>query len=435
MSGRSTFFKGSALTFVEGIANSHLETERNLKGTVTPIVQRLHQELKNKTKELEKGAFKGSKEVDKARNSTQKHIELLGQHTAAFSSSGGKVEPSTDPYILQRGVKHRLNKQVLEENNNRNDLISVQDQFKSFEGHVIETLQQAMQAFLQVVGGQGDRQKVMYSDIVANTMNIRPDFEWNGFIARNSGTLIDPNAPKRTVTNIGFANQDHQSTKPLIAGSLERKSRVALKGYDTGYYVVTPSKYLHQFKDDDDFRTDPSPELSLYLPDCTVGALSGEKFNVKGKDASKGKVGSAMAMTSELSFKAHSNSDAEKWYAVIKDAARGVNIAPISAATSTSGSTSTPTTPAGSRNVSGTQAPPPAQQPTPIQTSVGTQKPTGYQASPLTAGSGSATGPVQPGSAGGGAALAHGGVAPTPTSAGGTHATPTSGVPGKPGQY
>ena len=406
-----------------------METQTNLKGTVLPILERLHSEIKNKSKEYQKGAFKGSKEVDKARNTTQKHIELLGQHTASYSASGGRIEPSNDPYILQRGVKFRLNRQVLEENSNRSDLIAVQDNFKSFEAHIIATFQTAMQAFLTAVGTQADKQRTMYSDMVATTLNIPPDFEWNGFIHRNSGTLIDPSAPKRTISNISFPNENHASTKPLIAGSLERKSRVALKGYDTGYYVVTPSKYLHQFKDDDDFRSDPTPELSLYLPDCTIGAINGEKFNVKGKDSSKGKVGSAMAMNHELAFKAHTHSDAEKWYSVIKqcsDGGAGSSIvSPVSAGTTTA-SSSMPSSPADSRNVSGQHAIPqtaapgavPMQQPAPLQTSA-PQHPTGYHASPITPGTGATPG----------------GVGQTKPAVAGSTTTPTSGVPGQPGQY
>lgn len=229
---------------VKGIANLHLETEKSLGASVLPILQRLHAEIKNKNKELTKGAAKGSKDVDKARNNTQKYIEMLGQHSAAFTSSGGKIEPANDPYILQRGVNHRLHKQVLEENNNRHDLLAVQDSFQQFEAHIIQALQQAMTAFMQYMGTQGDRQKAMYSDMVSTTQRIPLDFEWKGFLHRNSSTLIDPSGPQRSVSNISFANQNHPSTKPLIAGSLERKSRNALKGYSTGYYVVTPSKYL-----------------------------------------------------------------------------------------------------------------------------------------------------------------------------------------------
>ena len=409
----------------QGIANSHLETEKNLKGSVLPILDRLHSEIKNKTKELSKGAVQGSKDVDKSRNTTQKHIELLGQHTAAFSSSGGKVEAANDPYILQRGVHHRLHRQVLEENNNRHDLLAVQDSFASFEAHVIATFQQALSAFLQYTGSQSERQKAMYSDIVSTSQRIPPDFEWKGFVSRNSNTLIDSSVPQRSVSNISFPNQGHASTQPLIAGSLERKSRAVLKGYSTDYYVITPSKYLHEFKSDDDIKEDPVPELSLYLPDCIIGGINGEKFSLKGKDTSKGKVGSAIAMSHELSFKAHSPADAEKWYAVIREA-HGGGGGP--AATSTTLGGSTPTSPVDSRNASGQQPQQPitheSKDPAPIQTQ---QPSTGYHAGPITPGAGTV-----PGSAGPEKVV-------SPQSAGtagtGTGSVPTSGVERAPGEY
>lgn len=90
-----------------------------------------------------------------------------------------------------------------------------------------------------------------------------------------------------------------------------------LKRYDTAFYVVTPSKYLHEFKTDDDFAKDPIPEQSLYLPDCLIGAVDGSKFNIKGKDASKGSLGAKMSMSHEFSFKAHTAADAAKWHQVI----------------------------------------------------------------------------------------------------------------------
>lgn len=390
----------SSLIVLQGIANSHLETEKNLKGSVLPILERLHSEIKNKNKELTKGAAKGSKEVDKARNITQKHIELLGQHSGAFASSGGKIEASNDPYILQRGVNHRLNHQVLEENNNRHDLLAVQDSFMQFEAHVIQTIQQAMSAFLQCVSGQSERQKAMYSDIISTAQHIPPDFEFKGFVHRNSNTLIDPSMPKRTVSNISYPNQNHASTRPLIAGALERKSRAALKGYSASYYVVTPAKYLHEFKDDDDFKKDPIPELSLYLPDCIIGGVDGERFNIKGKDASKGKVGSALAMSHEMAFRAKSPADAEKWWTTIREAAGQGSVGG-----------SMPSSPIEKRNVSGQQVPPEyqetkqpryedpkqhtpthSQQPGQIQTQGLPQQGTGYQGASITPGAGTVSG-------------------------------------------
>ena len=103
---------------------------------------------------------------------------------------------------------------------------------------------------------------------------------------------------------------------------MERKSRnkLSMGGYSAGYYVVTPSKFLHEFKDNDNLRKDPVPELSIYLPDAMIGAVNGVKFHVKGKDVSKGLSGKLTGST-ELAFKAHTPDDAQKWFEVIRAAA------------------------------------------------------------------------------------------------------------------
>lgn len=161
----------------QALVNSHNETSATLKGSVLPIFERLHSEIKNKTKELTKGAGKGSKLVDKARGTSQKHIELLGQHTASFDSTGGAVKAADDPYILQRQVYHRLNKQVIEENNNRGDMLSVQNSFSQFEAHIIQTIQQGISQFNQVVSAQADNTRSLYGDMAGNVRFKAPKFD------------------------------------------------------------------------------------------------------------------------------------------------------------------------------------------------------------------------------------------------------------------
>jgi hypothetical protein len=77
---------------------------------------------------------------------------------------------------------------------------------------------------------------------------------------------------------------------------------------------------LHEFKDSDDARHDPKPELSIYLPDAVIGQPSGEKFNVKGKDRSK-TMSSKLTGSAELSFKAHTPADALRWFEIIRGVA------------------------------------------------------------------------------------------------------------------
>lgn len=333
----------------QGMVNMYLDGEKNLKTAVLPTLERLHKEIKNKSKELSSGASKGAKAVEKARGLTQKHIELLGQNSASFdAAASNKIEQQHDPYLLKRGINHRLNNQVNEENNHRQDILAVQNSFQQFEAHVLQTVQGALDQFHQHMGGQLERQRAMYADILGTAQRIPPDFEWVNFCVRNDATLVNPDSPPRSFSSITFPNMNHRSTQPLIEGSLERRSRAVIKGYSTGYYVVTAARYLHEFKDDDDFRRDPTPELSLYLPDCIVGAIDGIKFSVKGKDVSSGKIGNAFHTNTELSFKAHSPNDAEKWWSVIKDATRAPTPAPASTAVSPAATSPAAASPAAS---------------------------------------------------------------------------------------
>ncbi|KAH8729365.1 hypothetical protein BGZ61DRAFT_345956 [Ilyonectria robusta] len=326
----------------QAMINTNIETEKSIKGSVLPILERLHKEIKHKAKELAHGVQKGAKEVEKARNTTQKHIELLGQQSAAYDSAGGNFQGHDDPYVVRRGILHRLSNQVIAENNHHNDLLAVQTNFSAFEAHVIEVIQQAMEAFTLLAGGQGEKMRALHTDVLGAIQRVTPDFEWNHFQARSADRLVSPDDPARSVEAVVFPNMDHSATKAMIEGSLERKSRNKLSwGYSTGYYVVTPSKFLHEFKDSDNTRQDPKPEMSVYLPDATIGTPSGDKFSIKGKDRAK-TMSSKLTGSSELSFKAHTAADAQKWFQIISNLATASG--QVSSATSTPAG-STPTSP------------------------------------------------------------------------------------------
>ncbi|KAF7545458.1 hypothetical protein G7Z17_g9155 [Cylindrodendrum hubeiense] len=321
----------------QAMINTNIETEKNIKGSVLPILERLHKEIKHKAKELAHGVQKGAKDVEKARNTTQKHIELLGQQSAAFDSAGGTLQGHDDPYVVYRGVLHRLSNQVITENNHHNDLVAVQLNFATFESHVVEVVQQAIEAFTQLAGGQGEKIRALHGDMLGTVQRVAPDFEWTLFKLRCADRLVSGDEPARSVEAVVFPNMEHTATKAMVEGSLERKSRNKLSwGYSTSYYVVTPSKFLHEFKDSDNTRVDPKPEMSIYLPDATIGTPSGDKFSVKGKDKAK-TISSKLTGSTELNFKAHTAADAQKWFQIIS-----------SVATATSRVNSISSTPAGS---------------------------------------------------------------------------------------
>ncbi|KAJ6261353.1 hypothetical protein Dda_4023 [Drechslerella dactyloides] len=319
--GIASFFE-NVRSNTQALGNSQLETEKALRAQILQTLHRLHAEIKNKHKELTNGAAKGAKSVERARGLTQKQLEHLGQNTANFDSIGGKVEPANDPYIIQRGVQHHLHKQILEENAHKKDLLDVQNNFLTFEKHVLTTLRTAISQFFQVVSQQQDKNRQLYGDINANFQNVPDEFEWTNFTVRNAEILIDPTTPDRKLENIKFPNQDHRSSQPLANGLLQRKGKI-MKSYDAYHYAVTPAGYLHEFSKNNDFKEHPEPDLSLYLPECVIGAppAAGEvKFIVAGKDANKNP---HLTGRHEFAFKAGGHDEALKYYSIIEQFTTG----------------------------------------------------------------------------------------------------------------
>lgn len=144
------------------------EAEKEVKGHVLKELEKLHKDIKNKDKELLDGALKGTKNLEKSRGATQKALEELGKHTAAYDAGqgSGRIEPANDPYLIKRGVLHKLNRQVNEENALKADMVVVQDNFKRYEQYIVQTLQQSVGSLYQYIGAQADATKAAYGDVV-----------------------------------------------------------------------------------------------------------------------------------------------------------------------------------------------------------------------------------------------------------------------------
>lgn len=92
-----------------------------------------------------------------------------------------------------------------------------------------------------------------------------------------------------------------------------------MRSYYASYYVLTPAGYLHEFKDQDssNYTKDSEPEMSLFLPECSIGALSTEnKFIISGKD-----MGSTLGRKHDFAFKCGSAEEAAKWHDALSRAA------------------------------------------------------------------------------------------------------------------
>ncbi|KAK9388617.1 hypothetical protein V1515DRAFT_597477 [Lipomyces mesembrius] len=305
----------------EVLINASTEAEKTIKSTVIPHVDRLSHDIKEHIRGLKSNGFKGVKDVERARALTHKQIELLGQHTSSFGIFSGKPDALKDPYIIYRGVLCKLDSQIMKENMQTDTLLSIQRDFKTFESHVVSGIHQMFKLMDQTQNTFWDFQRECYGAITSAFTNIPQEFEWDKFVASNKHILADENAPKRSIDRVKFPNQDHESTRPLIEGVIQRKSTMAFsKTYNSAYYVVTPSKFLHQFASKD-YVQSPEPEFSIYLPDANIGAMypketGKNKFKITAKDALK-----TISTKHTYEFKTSTYDDLVKWWNVIHDVA------------------------------------------------------------------------------------------------------------------
>ncbi|KAK9447298.1 uncharacterized protein V1518DRAFT_421872 [Limtongia smithiae] len=303
----------------EATLNAAVECEKSIKLSVIPQVERLSHDVKEHIKGLRSNGLKDSKEVEKCRAATQKAIEALAQSTSSFGNFAVKPEAAKDPYVLWRTAMHDLDAQLLKENIQWDSLLTIQKDFKTFESHIVQGIQQTFSLLSQFQITFWDAQRDASGAITNAFTAIPEDFEWSAFVESSKGILADPAAPKRTIDRITFPNKDHEATVALIEGVVQRKGTMTLsKTYNSAYYVVTPGKFLHQFASKD-YVQNPDPELSLYLPDCNLGAAysaeSGKnKFKITGKD-----VLSTIGRKHTYEFKTATYEDLQKWWGVINE--------------------------------------------------------------------------------------------------------------------
>jgi hypothetical protein len=262
------------------------EAEQQLKTAVVPQLDTLKGDIEKHYKGLKGPTLKGQKDVDKARAGTQKHIESLGQSVAV----GAKSDAKTDPYVVKRQALNSVNDQVLLENSQSEAVLSVQNNFLTLERHILQVLQQAVEVTEQILGGFAMSQAGAFKTVRDTFGAIERDHEWNHFTTLYKDQLVSSENYTRDPGNITFSNMDHELTIPVIEGIIQRKGTV-MKQYSSGYYVLTPSGFLHEYKSAD-YIDHATPEMSIYMPESALGPMSDPAtgkftFSIHGKDAGK----------------------------------------------------------------------------------------------------------------------------------------------------
>ncbi|EGG12542.1 Pleckstrin domain-containing protein [Melampsora larici-populina 98AG31] len=297
------------------IAEEHDALAKIVHSSIVLHLQKLKTEVKLHIRNIIEDTGKLATLVASERESSTRLITSLTRSIAFATHSPLNLEGRQDPWLCNQLVVEQLRKQVQEENMLQKSILIMQTNSAQFE----EGLVRAIQSIWAVYHEYNTRKSGEVYNRWANSANlidaISPTTEWEAFSSRED-CLLDPDTPLRNPQKINYPGMGDPCTIPIHQGILWRKKRYT-RSYGEGYFVITPAGYLHEFKSSD-IKKSSTPELSIFLLECTLGAPTHSqsrtpKFNlILGK---KSKFNREQAYT----FRAKNHDELMIWWNALKE--------------------------------------------------------------------------------------------------------------------
>ncbi|WFD28413.1 hypothetical protein MNAN1_003423 [Malassezia nana] len=299
------------------IADHHSNLAKTVEGSIVQHLHKLKAEIKAHIRNVQQDTGRLANSVAREREVSTKMISDLARSITLLKNTPMSVSPREDPYSSNQAVALQLQRQVNEENALQKSIIIMQQNSAHFEEGIVRSIQSAWQTFDEWSGRMSAQVQDTWLGLGVHMRSLEPNAEWIAFASR-SDHLLDPDTPLRNIETIDYPGKEDPSVIPVHQGMLERKKRFT-NVYKESYYVLTPAGYLHEYTSSDPTRHN-LPELSLFLPECTLGApstaaASTHKFHIEGRTGQQaGVFGTNVAYT----FRARSHDEMMEWWNDIK---------------------------------------------------------------------------------------------------------------------
>lgn len=324
----------------QAMVDHHNTFAHSITHTVVHGLNRVKNDIKNFINDLEEEPRKLANEVGKHRGESTRLISQLALGIAHSKSNPHAMTSKDDPVLLHRQVEAQLKEQLNFENSLTRIIIEYQKKAAELEKRVNIDIQSTVKEFECARFLAQEAINKEWQKIHARIAALDPEIEWNEF-AKRSGHLIPEDVNMRDPSKITFPGQHDETTRAIKVGLLERKKRYT-KNYKEGYYVLTPSGFLHEHRSSDPVKHG-EPEMSIFLPNCTLGPVAPEgaksfKWHVEGKKNSSG--GNNMSSIKKIrhslrigrkdvafSFKARTHAEMMHWWELMQHPAKASYIA------------------------------------------------------------------------------------------------------------
>lgn len=288
-----------------------------LEEAIVPELEKTEKLLQQRIEHIQGMGNEFNNDLGSGLEKSKESLNLLQQSIVDWEAKNGAVPLDKDPFLVDLTTRKHLRHSLGEESYLRESTLNLEQSAKDLECFVVIAIKKALSQYNDSVSREATELAVMSQKVEQSILAGHLDTEWTFFTKRqySEGILVDPATSERSLETSDYPGKDHRSTIPICDGWMEKKSKF-LNNFATAFYIISPSRYLHEFRSND-LRSDSEPAFSLYLPECEIGATSKEgdavhKFVLKGTQA-----GSSLHQDHKWTFRARSRQEMLVWYANI----------------------------------------------------------------------------------------------------------------------
>ncbi|KAI8056178.1 hypothetical protein BDF22DRAFT_741473 [Syncephalis plumigaleata] len=255
-------------------------------------LNRLRLECKRRGREVAKELASVKQKASKAGDNTKAQLISLEraceeQRTSKFARKLGQEEKTlpTDPWLIKLEVQHSMDKQFAKENRYQQALIAYQQSLAAFEASAVQSISSTINNYNDRRLKDIEAQVTLLRNVHTTAERQDRDAESTHFFVKYAAHLPNVDTPLRSLATSSSAYPclDDALTNTLRVGRLERKGGL-LNTWKECRAILTAAGYLHCFPissgigsdQQTDLSQNPSPDVSIYLAHCTIGAHSVE---------------------------------------------------------------------------------------------------------------------------------------------------------------
>ncbi|KAJ1981053.1 hypothetical protein H4R34_002226 [Dimargaris verticillata] len=256
----------------ESNSNFHAESSRSISEHTLATLDQMYNEVKSRLNRASGTLIETHNRLVQQREMCNVEFARLAKAMETARISPERVE--TDPFLVNLDVRRQLHYRCHEEATFWKAAVAEQNSFLEFEQSLMERLKMVFKRQFEYYSRDLHMLQQNAVSICLATDQLPADLEWNTYLSRHKERLVDMEGGPLRPTDIMYTYRDDPRLTVVQEGYMELQIGTGMmKQWKDFYAVLTTMGFLHLFPSGDLVNC-RYPAQSIYLPECSLGALN-----------------------------------------------------------------------------------------------------------------------------------------------------------------